>query len=102
MLQVLRVWILVTRGRRWTTRIIVTGEPLVRRGPFRFLRHPNYTPVVAEIFVAPMVLGLFWVALVFSALNAAMLWVRIRTEERAIAPMRIAPAPDHTRPDGSA
>jgi methyltransferase len=83
-LQGLRVWVLATLGRRWTTRIIVTDAPLVRAGPFRFLRHPNYTVVVAEIFVAPMVLGLVWVAVAFSLLNAAVLAVRIRAENRAL------------------
>lgn len=85
-LQGLRVWILATLGRRWTTRIILTGQPLVRRGPFRWLRHPNYTLVVAEIFVAPMVLGLLWVALLFTVLNAAVLRVRIRAENAALYP----------------
>lgn len=85
-LQLFRVWILATLGRRWTTRIIVTGLPLVDRGPFRLMRHPNYAVVVAEIFVAPMVLGLIWVAVVFSVLNALVLVVRIRAEEAALRP----------------
>ncbi len=88
LLQVARVWILWTLGPRWTTRIIVLEQPLVVRGPFRFVRHPNYMLVVAEIIVAPMVLGLVWVAVVFTVLNAAMLWVRIGAEERALAPLR--------------
>ena len=83
-LQLLRLWILVSLGERWTTRIIVLDEPLVARGPFGFVRHPNYILVCAEILVAPMVLGLPWIALVFSALNAAMLFVRIRAEEKAL------------------
>jgi len=87
-LQILRVWILGTLGARWTTRIIILPEPLVRRGPFRFLRHPNYTLVVAEIIVAPIVLGLVWVAALFTVLNALMLYVRIRAENRALAPLR--------------
>ncbi|MGR3625660.1 MAG: isoprenylcysteine carboxyl methyltransferase family protein [Limimaricola sp.] len=87
-LQLLRIWILATLGRRWTTRIIVTGEPLVACGPFRLIPHPNYALVVAEIAVAPLVLGLVRVALLFSLLNAAMLWVRIRAENRALAPYR--------------
>ena len=85
-LQGLRVWILATLGRRWTTRIIVTNTPLVASGPFRVLPHPNYTLVVAEIIVAPMVLGLVWVAVLFTFLNAAMLWHRIRVEDAAIRP----------------
>lgn len=87
-LQVMRFWILSSLGERWTTRIIVIDEPLVQAGPFAFLRHPNYMLVVAEIFVAPMVLGLFWVAVVFSVLNACMLALRISVEERALKHMR--------------
>ena len=57
LLQLARAWVLTTLGPRWTTRIIVTDEPLVIRGPFRFVRHPNYTVVVLEIFVAPWCWG---------------------------------------------
>ena len=85
-LQVFRVWILATLGRRWTTRIIVADEPLVARGPFALMRHPNYALVVAEIAVTPLVLGLTWVAVAFSVLNAAMLAVRIRAEDAALRP----------------
>ncbi|OWY04662.1 hypothetical protein B6V75_00470 [Thioclava sp. F1Mire-8] len=87
-LQVLRIWILTSLGGRWTTRIIILEEPLVARGPFKYVSHPNYMLVVAEIFVAPMVLGLLWVAVLFTVLNAAMLWVRIGVENEALAPMR--------------
>lgn len=90
-LQLLRVWVLATLGGRWTTRVIVlSGAPLVSGGPFRFLRHPNYTVVVCEIAVLPLVFGLIGVAVIFSLLNAAMLWVRIRSESRAL----YAPAKD--------
>lgn len=86
-LQALRVWILASLGERWTTRIIsLPGAQLVRRGPYRFLRHPNYTLVVAEIAVLPMVLHLPWIAVVFSILNALVLTIRIRAEERALRP----------------
>ncbi len=88
LLQAFRVWILASLGPRWTTRILILDAPLVARGPFRYLRHPNYTLVVAEIAVTPMVLGLVWVAVVFSALNAAMLRVRIRAEDRGLAYLR--------------
>ncbi|MCZ0960681.1 isoprenylcysteine carboxyl methyltransferase family protein [Paracoccus benzoatiresistens] len=83
-LQLCRFWVLASLGPRWTTRIIVLDEPLVRRGPYRWMAHPNYAVVVAEIFVAPMVLGLWPVALVFSILNAAVLSIRIRAEARAL------------------
>ena len=88
-LQVFRVWILATLGSRWTTRIIILEEPLVVHGPFKYFSHPNYMLVVAEIIVAPMVLGLGWVAVIFSVLNAAMLWVRIGVEHKALAPFRV-------------
>jgi methyltransferase len=84
-LQVVRVWILLSLGRRWTTRIIIVDEPLVRRGPYRFIAHPNYLLVVAELIVAPMVLGLPGVALAFTVLNAAVLALRISIESRALA-----------------
>jgi len=87
-LQFFRVWILASLGERWTTRIIVLDEPLVLAGPFKYFKHPNYMLVVAEIFVAPMVLGLWQMAIVFSVLNAAMLFVRIREEEKALAHLR--------------
>ncbi len=84
-LQVLRIWVLAVLGRRWTTRIIVLpGASLVTGGPFRFLRHPNYCVVVAEIAILPLVFGLIWISLVYSLLNAAMLWVRIRSESQAL------------------
>lgn len=84
-LQLMRVWVLATLGPRWTTRIIVTDSArLVKTGPFRFLRHPNYTVVTAEIAILPLVFGLMWVAVLFTLLNAAMLYVRIGAENRAL------------------
>jgi len=86
LLQALRIWVLVTLGRRWTTRIIVLpAAPLVAYGPYRWFPHPNYAIVVGEIAVLPMVFGLGWYALIFSALNAAVLTIRIRAENRALA-----------------
>jgi methyltransferase len=84
-LQLGRLWVLATLGPRWTTRIItVPGEPLVKRGPYRFLAHPNYAVVAGEMLVLPLVFGLWAFGLVFSVLNASVLFVRIRTEERAL------------------
>ena len=84
-LQAGRLWVLATLGERWTTRIIVLpGEPLVRRGPYRLMPHPNYAVVAGEILVLPLALGLPVYGLVFSALNAAVLFVRIRAESRAL------------------
>jgi methyltransferase len=89
LLQGLRGWVLASLGARWTTRILVVpGESLVRRGPYRFIPHPNYAVVVGEIAVLPLVLGMPWYALVFSLLNAAVLFVRIQAENRALAAFR--------------
>jgi methyltransferase len=84
-LQGLRLWVLATLGERWTTRIIVLpGAPLITRGPYRFVPHPNYLIVVGEIAALPLAFGLVWYAAAFSALNAAVLAVRIRAENRAL------------------
>lgn len=86
LLQGLRVWVIATLGPRWTTRIIVLpGAPLVRQGPYRFVSHPNYLVVAAEILVLPLVFGLVWYGVVFSVLNALVLWIRIRAEEAALS-----------------
>jgi methyltransferase len=88
-LQVLRVWTLVTLGPRWTTRIIVLPDsPLVSNGPYRFVSHPNYAVVVGEIAALPLCLGLPWIALLFSAANAILLFIRIRAETIALTGSR--------------
>ena len=90
-LQGLRVWTLATLGRRWTTRIIILpGAPLVARGPYRFIRHPNYLVVVGEIACLPLALGAPLIALAFSLANAAVLTVRIRAENAALNDARLA------------
>ena len=84
-LQALRVWVMAVLGPRWTTRIIVLpGAPLVARGPFRWVSHPNYCVVTAELAVLPLTFGLAWIAVLFTLLNAAMLYVRIGAEARAL------------------
>ena len=84
-LQGLRVWVIATLGPRWTTRIIVLpGAPLVSEGPYRFVPHPNYCIVAAEILVLPLCFGLVWYGIVFSLLNGLVLWIRIRAEEAAL------------------
>lgn len=85
MLQVARIWIIATLGERWTTRIIVLpGEALVRRGPYRWVDHPNYLVVAGEMAVLPLVFGLWGLAILFTLLNAAVLSIRIRAENRAL------------------
>ncbi len=83
--QGLRWWCIGTLGVRWNTRVIVVpGLALVTRGPYRFLRHPNYGAVVAEGIALPLVHTAWITALVFTAANAWLLTVRIRCEERAL------------------
>jgi methyltransferase len=85
LLEIARIWVLATLGPRWTTRIIVLPEaPLVRSGPYRFVNHPNYWVVIGEIAVLPLVFGLWQVALSFTLLNAIVLAIRIRSENRAL------------------
>jgi methyltransferase len=83
--EVLRFWVLATLGERWTTRILVLpGAPLVKAGPYRYVNHPNYAVVAAEIAILPLVFGLVWYALTFSLLNACVLSIRIRAENAAL------------------
>lgn len=88
-MQILRIWVLATLGRFWTTRVItVPGERLVQHGPYRFVRHPNYLVVIAEVALLPLALGQVRTAVVFSALNVCLLVWRIRVEEAALAARR--------------
>jgi len=86
LLQVGRLWVIASLGRRWTTRVIMLpGSAPVSRGPYRWLKHPNYLIVALEIAVVPLALGLPLFALIFSAANAALLAYRIRFENEALA-----------------
>lgn len=85
LIEIARIWVMASLGQRWTTRIIVLpGVQLVRKGPYRLTNHPNYWVVAGEIAVLPLVFGLWKTALIFSLLNAAVLSVRIRQENRAL------------------
>jgi methyltransferase len=92
-LQGTRLWIITTLGRFWTTRVLsLPGAPLIRRGPYRLLRHPNYFIVALEIPLVPLIAGAWQVALVFGIPNIALLAWRIRIEERTLAPRREMPS----------
>jgi methyltransferase len=89
LLQVGRFWVLASLGRFWTTRVItLPGAALVRRGPYRWFRHPNYLILAAEIAILPLAFGAWQIALVFSLGNAALLAQRIRVENAALAERR--------------
>jgi methyltransferase len=88
-LQAFRVWILVTLGARWTTRILtVPNENLVAKGPYKYIRHPNYLLVLLEVPLLPLAFGLSWFAMLYGVLNIAMLAWRIRIEDQALKPVR--------------
>jgi methyltransferase len=88
-LQAARGWIIAALGSRWTTRIIIVpGETLSTSGPYKYFRHPNYMIVAAEIFILPMVFGLWFYALVMGCINLGVLYWRIREEEAALKPLR--------------
>ena len=83
--QALRWWCIATLGNQWNTRVIVVpGLPLVRRGPYRLMPHPNYVAVVAEGLALPLVHTAWVTAVAFTALNLVLLSVRIRVEEQAL------------------
>jgi methyltransferase len=83
--QALRYWAILSLGERWTTRVMVLpGVPLVASGPYKHVRHPNYLAVALEILAAPLVFGALFTALSFTLLNAGVMVVRLRSEERAL------------------
>lgn len=84
-----RLWVMASLGRCWTTRIVTLAEaPLADRGPYRWIRHPNYLVVAAEIFVVPMIFGAWEIAVVASLANAAVLWRRIALEDQVLEARR--------------
>ncbi len=86
LLQAGRLWVILSLGAYWTTRVVtLPEEPLVRRGPYRFMRHPNYVIVAAEIAVLPLAFGAWELAVGFSLANALLLFHRVRVEEAALA-----------------
>jgi methyltransferase len=83
--QPLRYWAIVSLGTNWNTRVLlVPGVTLVKSGPYRYFPHPNYVVVAVEVLTFPLIFGAWITAVVFSLLNAALLFVRIRTENRAL------------------
>lgn len=85
MVQPVRYWAIRTLDGYWNTKILVVpGEKLVRKGPYRYIKHPNYLVVVVEVLTLPLIFGARATALVFSVLNAILLFVRISEEERAL------------------
>jgi methyltransferase len=89
LLQPLRVWIIASLGRFWTTRVVsLPGAPLIRKGAFRYIRHPNYLIVELELISLPLAFGAPLVALVFGLANALIIAWRVRIEDQLLAPRR--------------
>jgi methyltransferase len=83
--QPLRYWAISSLGENWNVRVLVVpGGQLVRSGPYRCVPHPNYVVVAVEVLTLPLIFGAWTTAFLFSALNALFLYVRIRTENRAL------------------
>ena len=88
-LQIGRMWVIFSLGHRWTTRVItVPGLPLVRHGPYRWIKHPNYMIVMLEILILLLAFGAWELAIIFSLLNAGILYHRIRIENPALSNLK--------------
>jgi methyltransferase len=78
-----KFWALSSLGKYWNTKIYrIPGVYPVKKGPYKFLKHPNYMEVVCEIAIIPLVFHLYYTAVIFTVLNAVMLWVRISVENK--------------------
>ncbi len=92
LVQPLRYWAILSLKESWNTKILVVpGKKLARRGPYKYLNHPNYVVVVVEILAFPLIFGAWVTALTFTVLNAALLSMRIREENRALAELARKP-----------
>lgn len=80
-----KVWIISSLGKFWNTKIFrIQNYPLINKGPYKYIKHPNYIVVIAEIALIPLVFHLYYTAVIFSLLNAIMLTIRIREENMAL------------------
>jgi methyltransferase len=79
-----RVWVWRSLGEQWNVQIVISSRPVVDWGPYRYVRHPNYSIVIIEMVALPLVHNAYLTALIFSLLNAAVLWQRVRREEAAL------------------
>ena len=80
-----KIWIIASLGKFWNTRIYhIPNMPLIKKGPYKYFKHPNYAVVIAEIAVIPMIFHLYTTAIVFTLLNLMMLFVRIKEENKIL------------------
>ena len=82
---VFKTWVILSLGKFWNTKIYhISNISLIKRGPYKYLKHPNYMVVIAEIAVIPLAFHLYYTAIAFSILNAIMLFVRINEENKVL------------------
>jgi len=85
MILLFKVWVVTSLGKFWNTKIYhISGFPLIKKGIYKYVTHPNYLVVIAEIAIVPLVFHLYYMAIVFSVLNAIMLSVRIKEENKVM------------------
>ena len=85
LLLIFKVWIIVSLGKFWNTKIYhISSFPLIKDGPYKYFKHPNYLVVIIEIGVIPMIFNLYWTSIVFTVLNFIMLYVRIKEENKVL------------------
>ncbi|ATO28566.1 hypothetical protein RA13_11425 [Bacillus atrophaeus] len=85
LVQGVRYWALLSLGAHWNTKILVVPDAeLIKKGPYKWLKHPNYAVVMVEIILLPLLYGAYWTLILFTILNAFMLSVRIRVEDKAL------------------
>ncbi len=83
--QGMRIWAIRSLGPYWNTKIIVLpGASVVKKGPYRFIKHPNYVIVALEIVLIPLMFNAYITAIIFTIFNLLILAIRIPTEERAL------------------
>ncbi|MEH7418228.1 isoprenylcysteine carboxylmethyltransferase family protein [Neobacillus drentensis] len=83
--QVVRIWVITSLGKFWNTKVLVLPNArIVRKGPYRFLKHPNYVVVGMELLAAPMLFNAYFTAILFTVLNTIILMIRIPIEEKAL------------------
>jgi len=80
-----KIWVVISLGKFWNTKIYhISGVSLIKKGPYKYLKHPNYLVVMAEIAVIPLAFHLYYTAVIFTLLNFIMLGIRIREENKAL------------------
>ena len=95
-LLLLRIWVITTLGPFWTTRVISASKfPLIIKGPYKWIKHPNYCIVALEIILLPAIFGAWEIAIIFGLLNGILLYYRIRIEDDALNQRRVKPKPEY-------